>query len=152
MFQILCRAQVNSSDRNESFIDFKQITHCSPYKINIEGGVQIQVSIDPISVDKEKVDYEKRKRELELRKLENENDILELQKVSLAIDNLCKLKTLSSSPEVQAVKQINSQFIKNQTSDVYNKIINAHDLLIERNGFEVEYDKTKIITPNNDEQ
>ncbi|WP_165755831.1 hypothetical protein, partial [Ruminiclostridium hungatei] len=152
IFRILCRAQVNASDRNETFIDFKQITHCSPYKINIEGGLQIQVSIDTDSLNKEQIEYEKRKKELELRKLQNENDILELQKLSLVIDNLSKLNSIGSSPEVQAAKNINNQFIKNQTKEVYNKVINAHDLLIEKNGFEVNYNNTKIIAKNEVEQ
>lgn len=149
---ILCRAHINIKERNQTFLDLKEISHHSPLKALFEAGLDIYSTIKDEGRKKEIHEYEieikrleKIKLEKEINNLEIDQEIAKIKKYNLLLYTHKKLDELTDDQEKVGIKNITNQYISSQLNQIYKNTQENVNAMINENQFKIENEKIHLI-------
>lgn len=149
---ILCRAHINIKERNQTFLDLKEISHHSPLKALFEAGLDIYSTIKDEGRKKELHEceieikkLEKIKLEKEINNLETDHEIAEIKRFNLLLDTHKKLGELTDNQENMGIKNITNQYISSQLNQIYKNTQENTNTIFNENQFKIENEKMNVI-------
>lgn len=141
--EVLSRAHINISERNNSFLDVQEISHNSPLKTLIDGGLGLYSTLNDEKRKNELHKLEKRKLELEVDNLEKDSQIKNMELIMKELQ-IRQLMNQIHSERVESMKTIDNPYVRKRMIETYGKVqINSRKLL-SINSIDVDYSESEL--------
>ncbi|PKM56617.1 MAG: hypothetical protein CVU98_10310 [Firmicutes bacterium HGW-Firmicutes-3] len=141
--EVLSREHINVNERNNSFLDVQEISHKSPLKALIDGGLGLYSTLNDEKRKKELHELEKRKLVLEVENLEKDSQIKNMDLMMKELQ-IRQLMNQIHNQRVDSMKSIDNPYVRRKMIETYDKVqVNSRNLL-SVNSIDVDYSESEL--------